>query len=153
VLVLEEFQPDTRRHLVGQIETMYIASLREIGHRLTNVAKGGEGGGQVGYKHTSEAKAAIADAGRRACKPETRARIAEKALGNTRGLGAKHPHSEETKTLLSALNKGKPSYERSEETRTRNAVANRGRVRSPEMNERNSLAQKAAWARRKAAKS
>ena len=116
VFVLEEL-PEGASHLfVGEIEKMYISSLGRIGHDLTNVVEGG--GGSIGYRFTPEAVAA------RAAKIR----------------GRKHPHSEETRALLSALNKGKPSYVRTPETRKKNGDANLGRVRSAESRELNRVA-------------
>ena len=43
VLVLEELPEGASRSFVGQIETMYIDSLKRIGHRLTNITSGGDG--------------------------------------------------------------------------------------------------------------
>lgn len=43
ILILEELFEDTQREFVGEVEKMYIKSLREIGHKLTNATDGGEG--------------------------------------------------------------------------------------------------------------
>ena len=96
VLILEELPAGAGWNLVCFVEKCYIKSLREIGHRLTNVSAGGD--------------------------------------GNT------SPCRQETKALLSAMNKGKPSYERTDATRARNAAGNLGRVRSAEAREKNRLA-------------
>lgn len=44
VLILEELCEGASRNFVGEIERLYISSLRGIDHRLTNVSKGGWGG-------------------------------------------------------------------------------------------------------------
>lgn len=58
VLVLEELPAGSRRRFVGAIETMYIASLKAIGHDLTNATDGGDG--FVGGKHRPESRARLA---------------------------------------------------------------------------------------------
>lgn len=67
VLILEELFENSSRDFIGFVEKCYIKSLRGIGHRLTNVAEGGNGGDVgpegrakiaatlTGYKHTAEA--------------------------------------------------------------------------------------------------
>lgn len=59
VLILEELSEDATRNFVGEVEKMYITSLREIGHKLTNVSGGGWGGHAwpLGGKHSEESKA------------------------------------------------------------------------------------------------
>lgn len=60
VLKLEELAEGTSRSFLGEIEKMYIASLKAIGHHLTNGTSGGDGGDAFrGHKHTDEVKEAI----------------------------------------------------------------------------------------------
>jgi hypothetical protein len=58
VLVLEELPAGSRRRFVGAIETMYITSLKAIGHDLTNATNGGDG--FIGGKHRPESRARLA---------------------------------------------------------------------------------------------
>jgi hypothetical protein len=48
VLILEELAEGASQEFVGFIESCYISSLKEIGHKLTNIASGGVNGKYVG---------------------------------------------------------------------------------------------------------
>jgi len=123
ILLLEELSENSSRWLLGFVEKCYIKSLREIGHRLTNVAEGGEGGNVGDYTHSEESRRRGAEALRRYFKdpknqavlvernarqsetkivqwrdPERRRRHSEVMTGKTH-VGV--PHSEETKKVLS----------------------------------------------------
>lgn len=117
VLVLETC--DVSRQLLGFVEKCYIKSLREIGHRLTNVAEGGDGGAtRLGYRNTEEQKAAVRNA----------------MLGR--------PKSVEHRANLSAARKGRPGHMQSpEEIAKRNAsiaasIAYKEAMKSPVRSER-----------------
>lgn len=109
ILILEELAEGTSRSLLGFVEQCYIKSLRELGHRLTNLTAGGDGlidptpevrkkiskasqGNKhaLGLIHTAEAKEAQRQA----------------SLGNRHALGL--VHSQVTRTKISASNKGVP---------------------------------------------
>lgn len=81
VLILEELPEGAARTFVGNIEKMYILSLREIGHKLTNIAKGGDGG-DTGPM-SEETRKAISDA---ACgrdwSEKSRERLSNTLLGH-----------------------------------------------------------------------
>ncbi len=62
VLVLEKLPSYASRSFVGEIEKMYIASLRSIGHRLTNVSPGGWGGSDLGRTLSLETRQRMSDA-------------------------------------------------------------------------------------------
>lgn len=64
-LVLETLPEHSSKFFVGCIEQCYISALREIGHQLTNVLSGGQGGGCPGYHHTAEARARISESKKR----------------------------------------------------------------------------------------
>jgi hypothetical protein len=90
VVVLEELSEGSSQDLVGFCEKAYIKSLREIGHRLTNVAEGGNGGNtgpltpEVEAKRQASLKLAWAS-------PELRARHSETLLNaQTPELREKH---------------------------------------------------------------
>ncbi len=43
ILILQQLGENTSRTFVGEVEKMYIAALRSIGHRLINLTDGGDG--------------------------------------------------------------------------------------------------------------
>lgn len=102
VLVLEQLPEGAALKFVGEIEKMYIASLRRIGHRLTNVSEGGEG--RAGA-HTPETRAKISAAltGRKGQSPSAAARAAQSLALRGRKLP---PRSAEWLKNLSASKRG-----------------------------------------------
>jgi hypothetical protein len=128
VLVLEQLNAGASLKFVGEIEKMYISSLRRIGHRLTNISEGG--GGRSG-PHT----------------PETIERI-RKANANQKGVSP----SAETRALLSLLNKGRKLGPKTPEQIANLSRAKKGstHVVNPGTAEKISEGLRAAWARRKA---
>lgn len=112
VVVLDERQETTTRAFLGEIEKMYIKSLREIGHDLTNDNDGGWGGSNGPHSLESIAKM------KAGWTPEARARVGAAAklrgLGKTRSIEARQrqsesikgvPKSESHKSALSAIRK------------------------------------------------
>lgn len=100
-LILEELPEDTTRKFLGFVEKCYIRSLREIGHRLTNVAEGGDGGNTgpptpetlakiyASWTPEKRAKQSRAKTGNkncvgRVCSPETREKQRIAHLGQRR---------------------------------------------------------------------
>lgn len=80
VLVLEELPEGATRNFTGLVERMYIASLRSIGHRLTNISDGGWGGDQG---------------------PEINAKISASQKGK-RNRGCGKPHTPEHRAWMKA---------------------------------------------------
>ena len=136
VLVLEELPLDSRREFVGFVEKCYIKSLREIGHKLTNVTEGGDGG--AGNVHTPEVRAQISAAAKgRIVTDEVRARTRATLMG--------HAVSDETRAKQSAaksryFENPENKLKRSESaraavtdgTRALISASGKGRVVSPE---------------------
>jgi hypothetical protein len=112
VLMLEELSPWTSRQFLGEVEKMYIAALRNIGHDLTNESVGGLGGNflspeanarraakQIGNKrglgvvHSEAARRQVSESRKRyfAEHPEARVEITKRNLGNKYGVGGKGP--------------------------------------------------------------
>lgn len=54
VLILEQLAEGTPTKFLGEVEKMYISSLQQIGHQLTNISPGGLGGNV--WQWTDEAK-------------------------------------------------------------------------------------------------
>jgi NUMOD3 motif len=109
VLILEQLAEGASTKLLGFVESCYITSLRDMGHRLTNVAAGGEGGTTL----SGEARSAISkkmwdsrpDLHREA---RERARVlnAQGRIGFKEGVltwKGRH-HSNETKEAISCAN-------------------------------------------------
>ena len=161
-LVLEELREGASRQLLGFVEKCYIKSLREIGHRLTNVAEGGDGGNtgpqtpealaKIRASWTSEkrAKQSRAKTGNkncvgRVCSPETREKQRIAHLGQRR-FG--RPFSLESRAKSSASQKG---VIRSAESRAKQSASARGAKRTPGQCETIRAAVIASWVRRKAA--
>ena len=104
VLILEQLSEGASRALLGFIEKCYIKSLREIGHHLTNVSEGGDGGTtRKGSKHRAESidkmkghiKSEAARALLRASwTDERRVAARERQLGNTYATGRIQPQGE-----------------------------------------------------------
>lgn len=130
VVVLEQFSIGASRLFVGQIERIYINSLRRIGHNLTNVSSGGWGGdcstpesraasaarmrlprsaeylanmsaAQKGKKGSEAQRVAVAKANAlRVHSDNTREKLRAASLGNKHNFGKKA--SEETRAKISA---------------------------------------------------
>jgi hypothetical protein len=81
VMILEQLREETGRAFLGFVESCYIKSLREIGHRLTNENDGGWGGSNG--PHTPESRVAM----KTGWTLERRARQAE--ISRERQLGRK----------------------------------------------------------------
>lgn len=96
---LEELEPHTSRKFLGFVEQCYIASLRKIGHNLTNVHEGGLGGNTGA--HTPEVRALISRTHTgRVFSPERCVAISLRTTGNKSKLGQKD--SAETRAKKSA---------------------------------------------------
>jgi len=54
IILIEE----VNENIWKEKEIFYISLFRSMGSKLTNISKGGEGGGSIGYKHTKEWKEA-----------------------------------------------------------------------------------------------
>lgn len=100
VLILEQLPADCRRSLVGFVETCYIDSLRRLGHKLTNVASGGDGGNTNG--HTPEVCAKIAAAGRlRKVSEDQKAKIRASLMGHSVSVETRQKQSEAKRKYFS----------------------------------------------------
>lgn len=108
VLLLEELSIGATRKFVGEIEKMYISSLREIGHRLINVAKGGDGGDVGNYAHSEESRRNAANALRKYYKdPENQVIIAERNASQSNTKIQQYAEDPERVQKLSHAMKGK----------------------------------------------
>lgn len=126
VLILEELSEDVSRHFLGEVEKMYIASLRAIGHNLTNATDGGEGalnpsqevraalsarnkGNKygLGKKKSERTRKQIGESRKKYFEehPEACEEISKRNIGNTFGLG--HKHTEDTKKQIGDAKRGK----------------------------------------------
>jgi hypothetical protein len=124
VLILEKFSELTARSFVGQIEKMYIASLRQIGHKLTNTAEGGHGGAtRTGQKHTEATKVKM----RGPKSDEARARMSASAKKRVR-----FPPSEASRAKSSATQKGRPGMPWTTTSRAKLSATMKGRKKSAE---------------------
>lgn len=149
------------------LEKYYIAKERkENNFGCYNIADGGQGGGQKGYKHTEYAKKRISEThkGRHLSeetkkkisdyfkgKPrseETIKKMSESLKGRTTWNKGKHL-SEEQKRKLSEAHKGKKLGPRSEETKRKISEANKGKKRTEEQKRRMSEAHMGAINERK----
>ena len=147
-LILEELPKDSSLTFVGFVESCYIKSLKEIGHRLTNLTDGGDGvvnpSPEVREQMSRSAKA------RPAFSLETRAKMSASKMGHvvTQAhreklrktlTGQKHPAERVEKNRVSHLGQTQTA-----EHRAKNSAANRGRILTPETRAKMS----AAWAYR-----
>lgn len=91
VMILEQLNEGIGRKFLGFVETCYIRSLREIGHRLTNENDGGWGGSNG--PHTSETIAKM----KAGWTPEVRAKVGEasreRLLGKSRSMESREKQS------------------------------------------------------------
>lgn len=155
VIILEQCSDNISRELLGYVEKCYIKSLREIGHRLTNMTEGGDGfrgshteetkkkmsTSRIGMKASEEARQSmraaqkIIGAARVGTKlsEETKAKMSASAVGM---LGQKH--SEEAKAKMSAVKLGKKV---SQETRIKLSAVSKGLKRSEETKAKMSASQ------------
>jgi hypothetical protein len=123
VMILEELPEGTDRKFLGFIESCYIKSLRQIGHRLTNANDGGWGGSNG--PHTPESIAKM----KAGWTLEARAKVG--AASRERETGK--VHSAASRAKHSAAVKGVP---KSPEHRAKIAAAATGRRLSPETKEK-----------------
>lgn len=163
VLILEELSDGTSPTFLGFVESCYIKSLREIGHQLTNVLDGGNGGSsgskalighpvsaetrkklsdaQKGRKHSLEARAKLSAAmlNRPPMSDATRAKL-KNSLRIAWQTRSKRSPDVETRAKLSAALKGRV---RSEEHQAKLTAAAIGRVFSDESRAKMSASHKA----------
>lgn len=158
VMILEQLREGTGRKFLGFVESCYIKSLRQIGHRLTNENDGGWGGSNG--PHSEETRAKM----RAGWTPETRARVG--AAAKERNTGTKlsewtrakqskaHQglvHSEETRLDIGAARRTAWDNATLEERAAHAAnvsAAKTGTTATDQTKEILSIAQTAAWARR-----
>ena len=117
VLILEELSEGTTRNFCGFVESCYIKSLREIGHKLTNENDGGWGGSNGPHS------------------PETRVVMRERWTPERRVAQAERSRIQSTGVV------------RTEASRKKQSASSRGAVRSEETKTSQSIARKAAWER------
>ena len=162
VMILEQLSEGTGRKFCGFVESCYIKSLRQIGHKLTNENDGGWGGSNG--PHTEETRAKM----KAGWTPEVRARVG--AAAKERNTGRKHTEEElvrmrnshtglvqsvETRAKRGKSRKAAWDNATPEERAAHAENVSRGRigiVDSEETKAKKSASAKAAWARRKAAK-
>jgi len=176
VMVLEQMEENASRKLLGFVEQCYIRSLREIGHRLTNVTDGGDGGGVKGAKRTAEFCKEVSERMKgRALPADVRAKIAATLTGNnlskeTRNkIAASHTgmkRSDKARANMRVAQKGRTISEShrakisstltgrtaSEETRKKQSIGIAAAQRTPEARTAASEKQRKVWAARKAVK-
>lgn len=104
VIVLEQLAVGASANFLGFVERCYIASLRSIGHRLTNVADGGNGG-NLGPE--ANRKNSLAKIGNKATlgfkfSLEQRAKISASLMGR------RHAQTSETRAKISASKMNHP---------------------------------------------
>ncbi len=144
VLVLEELSEGAPREFVGEIEKMYISSLRRIGHRLTNITPGGDG---FHGRHTPETLTLMSIAHLGNCmSEEAREKSSAKQRGRAnRGCGK--PHTSAHKAWVKA--RQEKLYE-DVANREVQRVAQEKAWADPIKRSAHSEIMKAAWAKRKA---
>lgn len=107
VMILEELSETASYNFTGFVERCYIKSLREIGHLLTNVADGGNGGDlgpEVNLRISNTKKGKATTTGYR-FTPEQRANI---SAGLKRiGFNHRQPKTEETRAKIRASRTGR----------------------------------------------
>ena len=133
VKILEQLPKHSSVHFVGLVERMYIKSLREIGHNLTNVSDGGQGGGiakgspqpegtrialeQMRAKYQDENGSSVSTKTLAALSEANKHRvISDSQKQRLREVNTGKHHSAETRAKLSALWLGKTH---TEETRAK----------------------------------
>jgi hypothetical protein len=125
VLILEELPAGSSRKFVGSIEKMYIASLRSLGHDLTNTTEGGDGfSGR--HRQESKEKARLAQIG----KPKSAEHAANISKGK-KGIST-GPRTMESRANQSAAQMG---HEVSVVTRKKIGDKRRGQAHTPETRE------------------
>lgn len=134
VIILEQLSVGCSTDLAGFVEKCYIKSLREIGHRLTNIM---EGGGNGPHAQETKAKTSATLMGHAVTK-ESRRKTAE---GLRRYYESPESHEKRSEAAKAA---------HTEETRAAVRRAQTGRVPEPEMLARRNASIKNAWAARKA---
>lgn len=169
-LILEQLAPGTPAKFVGLVERMYISSLRQIGHRLTNVTEGGWGGNDSPRSIETRAKISAASTGR-SHSAGARAKISAALKGHIHSvetiaklsvarkrywasaenhvkMSATHKNpSVETREKISAAQRGRP---RSAETRAKISATTKGKVFSAETRAKISTAGKQYWVLKRA---
>ena len=136
ILVLKELPDGARRGFVGFVEKCYIKSLREIGHRLTNVTEGGDGG--AGNVHPPEVRALISAAAKgRVVTDDVRSRTRATLMGHAvsdetraRQSAAKRRYFENPENRLKRSESARAAT--TDETRAKISASGMGRVVSPE---------------------
>lgn len=129
-------------------ERYWVLTLRGLGFRLTNMTDGGDG--TVGYHFSEETKAKMSASLKgksHSQTPETRARISASKLGIP-------IHTPSSKAKLRDIHLGKvlsPEHAQKLAATLPGNTRRRGKKDSPETYARRSIANKAAWVRRKAA--
>lgn len=97
--------------ILNDREIFWIAKFKDDGHKLTNMAEGGDVG-SLGYKHSDEAIKKISEAGKRRKgykhTDEAKKNISKSLIGNDRHKGCNH--SEKTKKQISETKKGVVSW-------------------------------------------
>ncbi len=172
VMILEQMPVGTSKTFLGFIEASYIKSLREIGHKLTNIAPGGIGGSNG--PHTPKSRAAM----RAGWTDDVRKRVGiasrQRALGRPRSEASRKKQSEARlgqplseinkqgirrgrkaawdaatpeERALHARNTGLamqriPGHVQTDQTRQKISKALAGRVMSEEWREKNAAAQR-----------
>jgi hypothetical protein len=133
VLILEELPEGCDREFLGFVESCYIKSLREIGHKLTNGTDGGEGL----VNPTEEVRARISASTRAGQAPEdvrekmrvaARKRWEDPAERLRKSESAKAAMTAERRAVISAANRGRVC---SDKTRQKMREAHKGLVFSP----------------------
>lgn len=157
VTILETLAEGTDRHFLGFVESCYIKSLREIGHKLTNENDGGWGGSNGPHKPESMEKM------KAGWTPEVRARVGEisrqRQTGFVHSLESRKKHSEtvkgrpksdETKEAMATARRAawKSGIYDSPEYREKLRLGQLGRIHSDECRKKQSLSEKEAWARK-----
>ncbi len=130
VMILERLSEGVSLQLLGFVERSYIEALREIGHRLTNTAEGGQGGrtvfGEIADRHREACKKSWEDDDRREAVTQRAKRLnAEGKIGFKKGSAGwtGRNHSEEAKVRMSESHVKRWTPELREEARKKILVS------------------------------